>query len=313
MSRILLSSYRCDPYGVSEAYSGVRTAAALAERHEVVFATTSFSREALERWLATEASDTVRANLHPLYVPMSDIDTSLGALGSALKPGFYLYEQRLLTRIRRARLAANLDLAWHRTPVSFRSRTRLYTLGVPLVIGPVSGGMKAPPELAGYLAEEGGIYRLRFVDDLLRASRFWMRPFERAAAVLVTAEYVNALLPDDVAVRLVPRRPTAAAVQGSRRSLLAGWRATSARSSPSRRSHASSTWLVAPRARVCGCSARVPSVPKRRCGRESSALPTESSFVGTLRVLRCWQRTPMPTSSCSRRLPRRLATCTSRP
>lgn len=192
---ILLSAYRCDPEGVSEAYSGFRCAVTLAQTHRVTLATPSFNAERLTVWLEQATDRAVRQNMTIFPIPMPDVDSRLGLVGSALKPGFFLYESRLLRSLRVQRIDSGWDAVWHRTPVSFRFRTRLHRLGRPLIVGPISGGLHPPIEMAGYFRDEGLLYRLRALDGMLLRSRFWMRPLERASSVLVSSDYLREILP----------------------------------------------------------------------------------------------------------------------
>jgi glycosyltransferase involved in cell wall biosynthesis len=204
MRPILLSAYRCSPDGVSEAYSGFRCAVALAEERPVVLCTPSYNEPSIRRWLASEASDVTKGNLSVLAVNMWDIDSKVGAAGAALKPGFFVYESLLMPRLRRLPTLGDCCLVWHRTPVSFRFRTRLHSLGLPLVVGPISGGLAPPAALADYFRSEGALYKLRRFDRVLIESRFWMRPLDKAAVVLISSDYVRELLP----ARLSPRLRT---------------------------------------------------------------------------------------------------------
>jgi glycosyltransferase involved in cell wall biosynthesis len=204
MYRIILSAYRCDPAGVSEAYAGFTTAARLAERAQVLLCTPAYNRPAIERWLETAAGPEVRENLRLLTVPMPDADGRLGRVGTAIKPGFFLYDAMLRERLSRRPRLLEGSVVWHRTPISFRFRSSLYSLGAPFVVGPLGGGLKPPAILADYFQDEGSLYRLRRFDDALLASDFWMRPLDAAGVVLTTCDYVRDLLP----TRLGPKTVT---------------------------------------------------------------------------------------------------------
>ncbi len=199
MTTILLSCYRCDPDGVSEAYSGYKWAEALCSRYAVVLCVPAFVKDRVESALRASVAGDYRV----IGVEMHDIDGQLGSFGSAVKLGFFLYESRLLRRIRRERLLDDVDLVWHRTPMSFRNRTRLHTLGKPLVIGPVGGGLGNPQELASYFRREGGLSLLRRFDAVLLGSRWWMRPFDEARCVIATCDYVRDVLPSRLDAKTV--------------------------------------------------------------------------------------------------------------
>lgn len=191
MTSILLSCYRCDPEGVSEAYSGYKWAEVLGARYRVHLCTPAFTAPRVVSALA--ASGIRGVTVVPIEMP--DIDSRLGAFGSAVKPGFFMYEQRMLRRVAAEGLPSKVDLVWHRTPMSFRNRTRLHRLGRPLVIGPVGGGLKNPPELDSYFRGDGRLGVLKQVDDLMLSSSWWMRPFDVASAIIATCDYVRDVFP----------------------------------------------------------------------------------------------------------------------
>lgn len=81
--------------------------------------------------------------------------------------------------------AQNFDVVHQPSPVSPATPSPLYGLGVPVVIGPMNGGMSYPP---GYTAREGWAARffLRLGRMVARlANRLW--PGKRQAAVLLVA------------------------------------------------------------------------------------------------------------------------------
>lgn len=194
---VLLSAYRFDPYGVSEAFSGYKWAEMIARHFDLTLATPAYNRAHVQRYLH-EHPESPLAQTRFVFVEMSRIDERLGLVGSAMKPGFFLYEQRLLKQLRAQGVRPRFDAVMHRTPVSFRFRTRLGCLGAPLVVGPISGGLHPPAELADFFGAEPPIFRLRALDGLLLRWRWWTRPLENASAVLLSSQYLTELLPQRV-------------------------------------------------------------------------------------------------------------------
>lgn len=196
MARIVLSVYRCDPFGVSEAYSGFMTAAGLAGKHPVLLCTPTYNVASIRRWVRECAPDRVRANLEVLGIRMPNVDGRLGALGQSVKPGFFVYDRRAVATLRRSQYLRDASVIWHRTPVSFRFRSSLYTLGVPFIVGPIAGGLRPPEALSDFFRGEGALYRLRRFDSVLLGSETWMKPLDRADVLLAACDYVrNDILP----------------------------------------------------------------------------------------------------------------------
>lgn len=203
MTRIVLSAYRCDPFGVSEAYSGFMSAALMAREAPVLLCTPKYNLPSIDRWISEQADDRVRENLRVLTIRMPDIDGRLGGFGTGVKPGFFLYDRLLLSKLRRSDHLQGASVVWHRTPMSFRYRSSLYALGLPFIVGPTGGGLKPPAIVSDFFRDEGALNRLRRFDDLLLSSKLWMKPLDRASVVLVTCEYVRELLPARLAAKAV--------------------------------------------------------------------------------------------------------------
>lgn len=197
MSTILFSCYRCDPDGVSEARSGFLWALMVGQRHRVILATPSFNAEAIR---AAVAAADPSPDITVLEVDMPDLDSALGRFGSAVKPGFFLYDRRLLALLR-ARGVDDLDYVWHRNPMSLRHPTVLGRLGVPFIVGPMGGGLKDPPILKDYFRSSGPMSALKLLDGPFFASSAWRRYLENASLILVASDYVRGLLPESVRAR----------------------------------------------------------------------------------------------------------------
>lgn len=195
MTRIVVSAYRCNPYGVSEAYAGFMSAALLARETQVLLCTPRYNLPSIAQWMTEQADDALRRNLRVLTVSMPDVDARLGGIGTAVKPGFFLYDTLLYSRLRRSNHLGDGVVIWHRTPMSFRFRSSLYALGPPFMVGPIGGGLKPPTIVSDFFRKEGTLYRMRRFDDVLLSSKWWMRPLDSARVVLVACDYVRDILP----------------------------------------------------------------------------------------------------------------------
>jgi len=115
---------------------------------------------------------------------------------SLLQPGYPVFYVRARRWIQ-AELArgTRFDIAHQVVPVAMRYPSPASGLGVPLVIGPVGGGLASP---AAFAVEEGATpwyQRLRALDQLrLRHDPLLRRTYEQADCVVGIAPYVGDLL-----------------------------------------------------------------------------------------------------------------------
>ncbi|MDQ0322173.1 glycosyltransferase involved in cell wall biosynthesis [Pararhizobium capsulatum DSM 1112] len=190
MAKILLVAPTCNGEDVGEAWVACQWARKLAGRHEVTLLT--YSKRGAKP--ASEQLTGVRVIewQEPPLLGRAE------RLNSLMKPGYVPF----YIRARRWTIAAldkgeRFDIAHQPVPVAMRYPSPVANLGVPLVIGPVGGGLSTP---AGFAADEGSSpwfmklrqldrARLRW-DPLLRAS------FQSADCVLGIAGYVRDQLSD---------------------------------------------------------------------------------------------------------------------
>lgn len=181
--RVLLIAPTCDRDDIGEAWVAHQWAARLSERHEV----TVLTYHKVGR--GEIAPQLPRARVVEWVEPRG-----LGRaerLNSLLKPGyvpFYLRARRWI----RAALARGetFDVVHQPVPVAMRYPSPATGLGIPLVMGPVGGGMDSP---SGFDAEDTAPWyvRLRSLDRLrLRRDPLLRRTYEQATCVLGIAPYV---------------------------------------------------------------------------------------------------------------------------
>jgi glycosyltransferase involved in cell wall biosynthesis len=170
--RVLLSAYRCDPGADPAARIGWEWYRRLAERAPVTLATSLRNQAALEQAGAPLPNSTV------IYIDTEWFAGPLRRLaGRFFKDGepwvaaldFHAYDRAALNLLRRRRKAgARWDVAHQPTPVSPLAATRLHRLGLPVVLGPLNGGLRLPaafPEIAK--AEPAPTGRSRWLARLL--------------------------------------------------------------------------------------------------------------------------------------------------
>lgn len=169
--RVLLSAYDCAPGSDSAAAIGWEWYRRLARRTAVTLATHSRNREALERAGAPlPGSEVVYVDPESLGGPLYRLLLRVfrrGARADSPLPrlDFRLYDLALLRALRRRRKAgADWDLVHQPTPVSPPAGTRLYRLGLPVVLGPWNGGVDVPEAFP----------------EIGTAASKWRSPFRRA-------------------------------------------------------------------------------------------------------------------------------------
>jgi glycosyltransferase involved in cell wall biosynthesis len=144
MSRILLSAYACEPGKGSEPEVGWLWATELADSgHEVWVITRETNRLSIEMELANRS----RPRLHFTYydLPQWTRRWKRGARGvhvyyALWQWGAYLVARRMTREI-------NFDCVHHVTFVGVRAPSFMGLLGLPFVLGPVSGGESVPRAL----------------------------------------------------------------------------------------------------------------------------------------------------------------------
>jgi glycosyltransferase involved in cell wall biosynthesis len=168
--RVLLSAYACSPLAGSEPGVGWGWLSELSKYHEVwcLFYEHQGQKEALEE--AVEALDQ-RENIHlvPIGAP-----TFLQQKFYRVRYEFWNYKA---LRIARELIPdQDIDVVHHVTIAAWWNTGHLWMLGIPFILGPISGGQSTPTACYGFL---------RWQDKLVEVTRsilfwvawhFWKRP-----------------------------------------------------------------------------------------------------------------------------------------
>lgn len=195
--RILLVAHHCNPEWGSEPLIGWRWASHLNAIVPLTVVTHVRNAPAIAR--AGGLTD-VR------YVDTERLARRVNRINDALWPKASVVTRSLLeslslrafdrevTHIARDLIAADeIDLIHRVSPISPRAATSLGRLGVPLVLGPVNGGMETAPGFDDIARQERDtMLRLR---SLARAADFRERTFRDASAILVANETTRRVLP----------------------------------------------------------------------------------------------------------------------
>lgn len=147
--RVVVESYACSPGRGSEPGNGWNWPLHLAQAGCDVTVLT------IPRWQDSidAALDSSPQNMHVEYVPVAEWPLRLGwMVGSKLQ--YLLWLRAAARRARRLHRLEPFDIAHHVSFGSLAGGTRLWRLGVPLVLGPVGGGQVAPPSMKPYFGPE---------------------------------------------------------------------------------------------------------------------------------------------------------------
>jgi glycosyltransferase involved in cell wall biosynthesis len=187
--RILLSAYSCKPNHGSEDGNGWNWARHLAQLgHEVWVLTRRQNRQVIEEYLANNPLP----NLRFVYVTIPEAAehlarAPLGDLGWQIR--YIVWQQRASSVAEQLDRTNKFDVAHHVTWASITGGSKLWSLGKPLVFGPVGGGQVVPPLYQKYFTiGEWRKERLRsFVyTRLARFNRLSRETVRRADLVLTT-------------------------------------------------------------------------------------------------------------------------------
>lgn len=190
MAKILLVAPTCNGEDVGEAWVASQWARKLSERHDVTLLT--YSKRG-----AKPASE----QLTGLRIVEWQEPPLLGRaerLNSLMKPAyvpFYIRARRWL--IAALKSGERFDIVHQPVPVAMRYPSPAAKLGLPLVIGPVGGGLSTPDGFAADETSTPWFMKLRHLDRMrLRWDPLLRSSFESADCVLGIANYVHDQLSD---------------------------------------------------------------------------------------------------------------------
>ncbi len=194
MSDILLIAPTCNKDDVGEAWVAYQWVSRLAERHKVTLLTyhKRGSRPVHEQLTNVEVIEWSE----PRFLARAE------RFNSIVKPAYFLFYFRARRWIK-GELARGrrFDLVHQPLPVAVRYPSPARGLGLPLLMGPVGGGLETP---AAFSADQGAQPKFMILRKLDRIRRLWdpwlRSTYRRADCVLAVADYVSELL-DDFPVR----------------------------------------------------------------------------------------------------------------
>lgn len=187
--KILLITWACDRDDVSEPQITYHWVREISKRHEV----TLFSVSRPERF------GCVKEQFPSLQVvEWSDIKvpTFLERFRAIAKPGYFFRFNKMRQMIKTLIEQQYFDIIHHLSPFAWRYASPAYGLGVPLVRGPIAGGLPTPPQLKAEVNETFHPYKfLRKTDELRkRLDQKLIQSYRHTDCVIVAAPYVLKLL-----------------------------------------------------------------------------------------------------------------------
>lgn len=190
MAKVLLIAPTCNGDDVGEAWVAFQWARWLASRHDLTVLT--YHKQGARPASAQLSGARIVEWTEPPFLGRFE------RLNSMMKPGYVPFYVRARRWIRSALAAGErFDVAHQPAPVAMRYPSPATGLGIPLVIGPVGGGLSSPP---GFAADEGSApwyMKLREIDGFRRRfDPLLRRTYREADCVLGIADYVREQLAD---------------------------------------------------------------------------------------------------------------------
>lgn len=187
--KVLLITWGCDRDDVSEPQIAYRWVREIAKRHEVVV----FSVSLPERFgcVKEQFPDLEVIEWRDIRVP-----PLLKRFRSLAKPLYLVYFKKARRFLRELTERRRFDIIHHLNPFAWRYPSPAYGLGVPLVRGPVAGGLPTPVPMRSEVREIFHPYKfLRFTDGLRKKYDPILRSsYRHTDCVLAAAPYVAELL-----------------------------------------------------------------------------------------------------------------------
>ncbi len=187
--KILLVTWACDRDDISEPLITYRWVREISKRHDVTLFSTSrpnrlgcikeqFPDLSVIEWCDTKV---------PFY---------LERFRAIVKPGFFFNFRKMRRLIRSLLERQHFDIIHHLSPFAWRYASPAYGLGVPLVRGPIAGGLPTPPPLAPEVKEGFHPYKFLRKSDWLRKrfDRNLINSYKLTDCVIAAAPYVMDLL-----------------------------------------------------------------------------------------------------------------------
>ena len=191
---ILLSSYKNDPFGISESYIAFVWLNILLKKFNVILLTTTEAEKSLTEYYGNNLNGSLKIISFKDEYPFKN----KSAVRNGLKLGYFYFNNKIKKYLKKhPEIIKSSDILFHKTPVSFRYFTSLVRFNKPVYLGPISGGIKPPAVLKNYFKKESLIHKLRNLDTLILKLPPYKKQFAKLEKVLVCFDYVEDILPKE--------------------------------------------------------------------------------------------------------------------
>jgi glycosyltransferase involved in cell wall biosynthesis len=117
----------------------------------------------------------------------------LGRYESIIKPTYFYFFFKIRKFLKKYLREHQIDLIHHLSPFAWRYQSPAYGLGVPLVRGPIAGGLQIPREFSNIKSKNPTWFEtIRNFDQLrLRFDPFFKKAYEQTDHIIFAAPYVR--------------------------------------------------------------------------------------------------------------------------
>jgi glycosyltransferase involved in cell wall biosynthesis len=187
--KILLLTWACDKEDISEPGVTYRWVREICKHHDV----TLFSVSRPDRFgcVRKQFPDIPVIEWRDIWVP-----SKMERFRAIVKPGYFLYYYKAHKFLKRLLAENQFDVIHHLSPFAWRYASPAHGLKVPLVRGPVAGGLPTPKMLAHEVHETFHPFKFLRKTDVLRKrfDRNLICSYLHTDCVLIAAPYVLDIL-----------------------------------------------------------------------------------------------------------------------
>ena len=187
MNKVLLSAFRCNPNGISEAYVGFQWLNQIIKFSDVHLVTKIENKYSLQNYYKDKKLETT-------YIQTRDRLKYFPKVNKAIKMDYFVFDSKL-KRLHQE-MVNNYDLIHHITPIGIRYASSLSSRSKKFLLGPVGGGVPTPKNFDRIFKREPLIFKIRKLDKI----RFFLdyelrKTYQTACKILIIGNYVKEIIP----------------------------------------------------------------------------------------------------------------------